>query len=114
MRPNLRIVNEFIDQTGLSTGGGLPIAFAFNHKHDNLVMRINSEIQKMEKDGTLKQILQKVEAPSTVEVITTETPSSPAETKKEESSIEKILDSMEKENLEPALEPTVKKESEGQ
>ncbi len=100
--PNLRIVTEFADQTGLTTGGGLPIAFAFNPKHDNLVMRINSEIQKMEKDGTLKQIMQKVETPPIVTQPNTETSKH-----QQESSIEKILDTMESENLEPTIETAV-------
>jgi len=103
--PNLRIVNEYTDQTGLTTGGGLHIAFAFNQKHDKLVMRINNEIQKMQKDGTLKQILEKVETPSTA-------PSTPTETvsgfeKKEEqqaASIEQILNNMESHPLESAKE----------
>lgn len=96
--PNLRIVTEFVDQTGLTTGGGLPIAFALNQKYDNLVMRINTEIQKMEKDGTLKQIMQKVEMPSVI----AETP--PQEkAKQQESTIEQILDSMENKNIETAM-----------
>lgn len=100
--PNLRIVNEFADQTGLTTGGGLPIAFAFNHKHENLVVRINTEIQKMEKDGTLKQIMQKVEPqPFATEI------SAQEKTKQQESSIEKILDTMETENSEPSIETAI-------
>ena len=98
--PNLRIVSEFVDQTGLTTGGGLPIAFALNPKHDNLVMRINTEIQKMEKDGTLKQIMKKVQAPPIVTQ-----PS--VDTVKQEASIEKILDTMARENIEPAIETAV-------
>ena len=108
--PNLRIVNEYTDQTGLTTGGGLHIAFAFNQKHDNLVMRINNEIHKMEKDGTLKQIMQKLEIPP-VEIVTTPAELTPTKEEKktedQSSSIEKILDSMENENLEPAMETVV-------
>lgn len=104
--PNLRIVQEFTDQTGLTTGGGLPISFAFNQKHDNLVMRINTEIQKMEQDGTLKQIMEKVEAQP---IVTNPAVEPPQEEKKEkqEASIEKILDSMESANIEPAIETAV-------
>lgn len=97
--PNLRIVTEFVDQTGLTTGGGLPIAFALNPKHDNLVMRINSEIKKMEEDGTLRQIMGKVE----VQPMITEMPAQ-EKTKQQESSIEKILDTMAHENMEPVIE----------
>lgn len=99
--PNLRIVTEFVDQTGLTTGGGLPLAFAFNQKHGKLVMRINSEIQKMEQDGTLKQIMQKVEPPSIVEA-----PKSEAK-QRQETSIEKILDTMETENTDPVIETAI-------
>jgi ABC-type amino acid transport substrate-binding protein len=104
--PNLRIVTEFVDQTGLTTGGGLPIAFAFNPKHESLVTHINTEIQQMEKDGTLKQIMNKVEpAPIVTEAITEV--SAQEKTKQQESSIEKILDSMENGNIEPAIETAV-------
>lgn len=101
--PNLRIANEFTDHTGLTTGGGLPIAFAFNQKQDNLVMRINTEIQKMEKDGTLKQIIEKV---ATQPIVTQPAIEATQELTKEkqEASIEKILDSMENANIEPAVE----------
>ena len=54
--PNLRISSQFTDQTGLSTGGGFPVAFAFNQKHDKLVIQINTELQNMEKDGTLTDL----------------------------------------------------------
>jgi glutamine transport system substrate-binding protein len=102
--PNLRIVSEFTDQTGLSTGGGLPIAFAFNQKHDGLVLRINTEIQKMEEDGTLKQIMEKV---AKTPIVTMPAVEVAEKEKPQDASIEKILDTMANENIEPAIETVI-------
>ena len=45
-------------------GGGLPIAFVFNKKHEELVIQINNELAKMEEDGTLKTLMRNANMPA--------------------------------------------------